>query len=482
MRRLILLSICIFSAVCIYGQQDSIKTDTLKTVVKDSVVTQSAGQDSVVKTSKLDLYLEAGREIIAPGTKTQDSVITSVISGDNEKVAKITKAALPAAAIIGSAVGLPFMGALAAAQKMASVKKQYDKYVPDEIKDDINNQVKSTKKKVSQALKEVMKKSQKDVKLLSSQSMSEWKIPSANYSGIVPLGNDDYAVVDDKSPSGGFYVMHIDIDTITGKVLFVKRSPFKGVQERFAEDCEDIVYLPQCQSVWIVSEANQTISEYSMDGEKTGRQLEVPSMFSKDSIMPNQGFEALTYASDSNMFYTTTESALRMDGKAGDNQTPLRMLCFDSTMTVCAQVPYLMEKPLLNTDVKYYAHGVSAMLALGSNQFLVMERELSVPKSYLGSKTSIRIFWIDLDDVASLDDVSQPLSKLPLERFLPKTEICNFSTGLSMSKMNYANFEGMCLGPQLSNGHQTVILICDSQNGMGNGIYHLKDYIKVIIL
>ncbi len=482
MRRCILLFISILAAACAYAQQDSVKADTVKVIAKDSAIARNAGQDSAVKASKLDVYLEAGREIIAPGSKSQDSVITSVIPGDSEKVAKIAKVALPAAAIIGSAVGLPFMGALAAAQKVATVKKQYDKYVPDEIKDDINSQVKNTRKKVSQALKEVMKKSQKDVKLLSSQSMADWKIPSANYSGIVPLGNDDYAVVDDKSPSGGFYVMHIELDTIKGKVLSVKRSSFKGVQEKSAEDCEDIVYLPQCQSVWIASEANQTISEYSMEGEKTGRQLEVPLMFSKDSIVPNQGFEALTYASDSNMFYTTTESALRIDGKAGDNQIPLRMICFDSTMSVCAQVPYLMEKPLLQSDVKYYAHGVSAMLALGSNQFLVMERELSVPKSYIGAKTSIRIFWIDLDDVEALDDVSQPLSRLPLDHFLPKTEICSFSTGLSVSKMNYANFEGMCLGPQLSNGHQTVILICDSQNGMGNGIYHLKDYIKVIIL
>ena len=230
MRRCILLFISILAAACAYAQQDSVKADTVKVIAKDSAIAQNAGQDSAVKASKLDVYLEAGREIIAPGSKSQDSVITSVIPGDSEKVAKIAKVALPAAAIIGSAVGLPFMGALAAAQKVATVKKQYDKYVPDEIKDDINSQVKNTRKKVSQALKEVMKKSQKDVKLLSSQSMADWKIPSANYSGIVPLGNDDYAVVDDKSPSGGFYVMHIELDMIKGKVLSVKRSSFKEQQ------------------------------------------------------------------------------------------------------------------------------------------------------------------------------------------------------------------------------------------------------------
>ena len=93
------------AAACVYAQQDSVKADTVKVIAKDSAIARNAGQDSAVKASKLDVYLEAGREIIAPGSKSQDSVITSVIPGDSEKVAKIAKVALPAAAIIGSAVG-----------------------------------------------------------------------------------------------------------------------------------------------------------------------------------------------------------------------------------------------------------------------------------------------------------------------------------------------------------------------------------------
>ncbi len=477
MKCLVFLLLAFFCFADIYAQQDSVKSDTVKVAVQDSTL-----QDSVKKKSKLDIYLEAGREILAPQTVGQDSVISSVLPGDNAKLANVAKVALPAAAIIGSAVGLPFMGALAAAKKVSSAKKTYDKYVPDEVKDDINAQVKNAKKKVSQTLKDVMKKTKENVKMLSSADLSDWKIPSANYSGIVPLGKDDYAVVDDKSPSGGYYVLHIDIDSVSGKVLFAKRSPFKGMAEPSAEDCEDIVYLPQCESVWIVSEANQTISEYLLDGKKTGRGLEIPAMFSKDSIDSGRGFEALTYAPDSNRFYTTTEGALPFDGKTAEGREPLRILSFDSTMTAVAQWPYLMEQSLLKHDAKYYVHGVPAILALGSNQFLVMERELSVPANYIGAKTVIRIFWVDLDDLPSLDNGNKPLASLPLEQFLPKTEICSFTTNISVSKLNFGNFEGMCLGPTLTDGRQTVILISDSQNGMGNGLYHLKDYVKVIIL
>ena len=53
---------------------------------------------------------------------------------------------------------------------------------------------------------------------------------------------------------------------------------------------------------------------------------------------------------------------------------------------------------------------------------------------------------------------------------------------MDIGQLNYANYEGMCLGPKLNDGRQTLILINDSQAGAGNSLYRLKDYIKIIIL
>ena len=39
----------------------------------------------------------------------------------------------------------------------------------------------------------------------------------------------------------------------------------------------------------------------------------------------------------------------------------------------------------------------------------------------------------------------------------------------------------MCLGPRLEDGRQTVLLVSDSQNRAGNPLFHLKDYIRVIV-
>ena len=65
---------------------------------------------------------------------------------------------------------------------------------------------------------------------------------------------------------------------------------------------------------------------------------------------------------------------------------------------------------------------------------------------------------------------------------LYKTAIADFSTHMDIGQLNYANYEGMCLGPKLNDGRQTLILINDSQTGAGNSLYRLKDYIKIIIL
>ena len=65
---------------------------------------------------------------------------------------------------------------------------------------------------------------------------------------------------------------------------------------------------------------------------------------------------------------------------------------------------------------------------------------------------------------------------------MKKEKICEFVTRLRFGKMNLANYEGMCLGPKLNDGRQTLILIADSQNGMGNWMYHIKDHIRIVIL
>ncbi len=96
-----------------------------------------------------------------------------------------------------------------------------------------------------------------------------------------------------------------------------------------------------------------------------------------------------------------------------------------------------------------------------------MERELYIPRRYNGAKCHIRLYSVNTMTEA--------------EGVLPKRLVHSFSTGIRLlGRKNFANYEGMCLGPRLEDGRQTILLIADSQNRAGNALYHLKDYIRVI--
>ena len=53
-------------------------------------------------------------------------------------------------------------------------------------------------------------------------------VPAGNYSGIAWMGGSKYAVANDKSPTTGFYLMTIDIDSISGELLWPANSRRRG--------------------------------------------------------------------------------------------------------------------------------------------------------------------------------------------------------------------------------------------------------------
>ena len=67
-------------------------------------------------------------------------------------------------------------------------------------------------------------------------------------------------------------------------------------------------------------------------------------------------------------------------------------------------------------------------------------------------------------------------------RWMTKQLLADFTTKLTPFKFSFANYEGMCLGRRLNDGRQTVLLISDSQGGFRKGPFHLRDFIKVLVL
>ena len=136
-------------------------------------------------------------------------------------------------------------------------------------------------------------------------------VPAGNYSGIAWMGGSKYAVANDKSPTTGFYLMTIDIDSISGELLSVRLDTFLTCGQP-TRDEEGVCYMPQNQTIFVSGERDQEILEFNLQGQLTGRKLNIPEVFK--TAYSNRGFEALTYQQKTHRFWTTSESTLQADG------------------------------------------------------------------------------------------------------------------------------------------------------------------------
>jgi len=326
-----------------------------------------------------------------------------------------------------------------------------------------------------------------EVQCFKQHNMKRWDIPAGNYSGITHIQGDRYALISDKQEADGWTEVSIRFlpSGDIREMQFVAHH-YNTQTLGSARDSEGIAYVPG-KGLYVSAENDQQILELAEDGSTTGHSLSVPECYSKNNIFPNYGFEALTYNASQNVFWTTTEQGLRTDVKAPtslNNPTPtlLRLQCLGSDGKPMQQYAYKTEAPVTNRSSRLFAFGIPELLAVNDTTLLVMERELNIPKRYNGAKCHIRIYSVNPRLGEPITDLTQPLQDMDEKKFLPKKLLYAFSTGIRfIGRKNFANYEGMCLGPRLEDGRQTILLISDSQNRAGNPLYHLKDYIKVIV-
>ena len=292
-------------------------------------------------------------------------------------------------------------------------------------------------------------------------------VPAGNYSGIAWLGGLKYAVANDKSPSMGFYQMTIDIDSITGELFSVRMDKFLTCGQP-ARDEEDICYMPQNQTVFVSGEEDMEILEFNLQGQLTGRKLNIPEIFK--TAYPNRGFEALTYQQKTHRFWTTSENTLKADGEKPTIdkkvRNRLRFQSFGDDLQPKEQYWYVTDSAIVKKRKGTSIIGVGGLAALEDGRIVVLERELYFPKKQIGSYCLVKLYMVN------------PSQQQPGE-VLKKTLLKQFRTKVSLTRRNFANYEGICLGPKLSDGRQLLLLVCDSQN-QSRG--YLRDWFKTIIL
>ena len=254
-------------------------------------------------------------------------------------------------------------------------------------------------------------------------------LPAGNYSGITALGNNRYAVVSDKSETEGFFILHIETDSVKGCITSLENEGFQssGLPNR---DVEGICYRPTTNTVFISGEKDNEVYEYTLDGKRTGQRLEMPDIFKMAGH--NYGLESLTYDRKRHLFYTTSERVLKGDSL-------LRIQSFSDNLKPGFCYYYKPDEPIS----KKHFYGVSELCALEDGRLLVLERQIHVPKLKLGASTIIRIYE------------TTPTDKPILEKRLVK----EFRTRLSLTSRKFANYEGLC---EIQGNR--LLLIADSQN------------------
>ena len=183
-------------------------------------------------------------------------------------------------------------------------------------------------------------------------------------------------------------------------------------------------------------------------------------------ITRNKGFEALTYNAKTHLFWTTTEGPL-----LEDEDLLLRLQSFGEDLNPAARYAYRMDAPAVSAqkkaDASAYVHGVPALAALDDGSLIVLEREVFVPGGGIKGKLDDSFTTTKLFLVKPGSDKDGVLQKRLLT--------CFDTSALS----NFANYEGMCTGPRLPDGRQTLLLIPDSQDG-ASGL--TQEYIKVFAI
>ena len=267
-------------------------------------------------------------------------------------------------------------------------------------------------------------------------------LPAGNYSGITPLADDRYALVSDKSEVEGFFVVRIVIDSIRGRIFSLENEGFRssGLPNR---DIEGICYCPSTNTVFISGEQDNEVFEYTLDGQRTGRRLEMPAIFKEADH--NYGLESLTYDARRHLFYTTSERPLKGDSL-------LRIQSFGDDLNPGRFYFYRPDAPI---SAKHF-HGVSALCALDDGRLLVLERQIRVPRLKLGASTVIRIY-----EITPADD------PMPAKRLLRE-----FRTRLTLTSRRFANYEGLC-----QPAPNFLLLVADSQNRYKG---FLRDWFVVI--
>ena len=289
--------------------------------------------------------------------------------------------------------------------------------------------------------------------------------------------NDTYYIVCDNSKKPRFYEASISIKKDTFSTLTINNCfTLKEKDQLFFDtnivDLETLRTFGNDRLIFgsegsIRNGSNPSIFITDQFGNYLD-QFQLPSYFHINTGSQNQPrhngvFEGLTQDHNKTGYWVAMELPLELDGPEPtiDNPgSPIRITHFDtSTKRADYQFTYPLNKLPKDPKGEFGVNGVTGLIQLSSNQFLVIERGYAAGYGTQGN--SVRLY------LANNSKATNTLDQETLNKSLTipakKTLLFDFESIRNQLTENIVdNIEGITLGPKLSNGNQSLILVSDN--------------------
>jgi len=234
---------------------------------------------------------------------------------------------------------------------------------------------------------------------------------------------------------------------------------------RFNPTTNQIVWTSEGERVVKSSPAvliNPSIDITALDGKFVDT-FPIPSILSMQATESgphqNGGFEGITFDPDFKTMYVAMEEPLYEDGPLADitpTKSWTRIFSYDfSTKKNLAQYAYGLEPVAhpANPTTAFKINGISEILSLGNKKLLTVERSFSTGN--LGC--TIKVFLTDLDHATNVAN-SKSMKETQLKHPVSKKQLLNMDDlGILID-----NIEGVTFGPDLPNGHKTLLFVSDN--------------------
>lgn len=293
-------------------------------------------------------------------------------------------------------------------------------------------------------------------------------------SGLTYAGGSTYYTIAESPGATGkveswcLYRMSVSLDDAGTKITGITLEN-GGVAVEGCTDLEAVAYDPASGNVWCTDETAKTIGEYDPTTGKRIRLATFPD-FLRDSY-GGYWCEGLTISGDGLTMWAANEEALKCDDTRSSYQkgTTVRLVKFtratlkDEWQCV-AMYAYVTDK--WHQRYSYGTagrRGVSDLAALPDGSLLVMERELSASSDgtdiWAGASVTLRLSIYRVTPAAfaaatNVRDVTS-LSQTGGWSSVDKQVLWG-------SAVNWANYEGCCLGPRISDSQCAFVALTDA--------------------